>query len=132
MECLQLKRHIKNKSKLRRFLLKIIQIRMVLKVRKQLLQIVIELTIYGLASSGSCAVAVLRTPSRLFIANLGDCRAVASVNSMSKMLTRDHKATDPQEKVLWPQYNMLDTVSYVKFLVRQEWLKQEDLYDRIG
>lgn len=51
------------------------------------------------ASAGSCAVILLRTNTCLFIANLGDCRAVAAVGGMSKMLTRDHKATDPQEKV---------------------------------
>ncbi|CEO97650.1 unnamed protein product (mitochondrion) [Plasmodiophora brassicae] len=49
-------------------------------------------------SSGSCVVATIRTGPRLYIANLGDCRAICSVNNMSKMLTRDHKATDPQEK----------------------------------
>ena len=49
-------------------------------------------------TSGSCAVVALIVNDVLYVANVGDCRAVVSINGEAKALTRDHKATDPVEK----------------------------------
>lgn len=50
--------------------------------------------------SGSCAVVALFIENQCFIANVGDSRAVLSLDGGKKIkqITKDHKPNDPQEK----------------------------------
>ena len=50
--------------------------------------------------SGSCACAVLIVDDIVYVANVGDSRAVMSVNfgKQSISLSRDHKPCDEKEK----------------------------------
>ena len=50
--------------------------------------------------SGSCAVILLVTPSKVFCANVGDSRAVLSGDEGSRVfaLSRDHKPLDEFEE----------------------------------
>ena len=50
--------------------------------------------------SGSCAIIVLIINNQVFIANLGDSRALYSYNGGEELyqLSRDHKPNDPKEK----------------------------------
>jgi serine/threonine protein phosphatase PrpC len=49
-------------------------------------------------SSGSCGViAVIKEREELLIGNIGDCRAVVSIQGVARAITRDHTAADPEE-----------------------------------
>ena len=50
--------------------------------------------------SGSCAVILLVTPSKVYCANIGDSRAIlsSSFGSKKEQITMDHKPGDPNEK----------------------------------
>ena len=50
--------------------------------------------------SGSCAIVALLVDDIIYIANVGDSRAIISQNQGQRRyaLTRDHKPSDPQEK----------------------------------
>ena len=53
----------------------------------------------GLDSSGSCAIVVLIVENRVYIANVGDSRAILSAKNGSKFypLSRDHRPGDEKE-----------------------------------
>jgi len=53
----------------------------------------------GLDSSGSCAIVVLIIENRVYIANVGDSRAILSAKNGSKFytLSRDHRPGDEKE-----------------------------------
>lgn len=50
--------------------------------------------------SGSCAIAVMIVEETVYIANVGDSRAVLSMNngSLTHQLTQDHKPCDDRER----------------------------------
>jgi protein phosphatase 2C family protein 2/3 len=54
----------------------------------------------GPERSGSCANVVLIVNDMIYVANVGDSRAILSVDCGSQiaMLSRDHKPDDEQEK----------------------------------
>eukprot|EP01062_Namystynia_karyoxenos_P066974 TRINITY_DN6088_c0_g1_i1.p1 TRINITY_DN6088_c0_g1~~TRINITY_DN6088_c0_g1_i1.p1 ORF type:complete len:467 (+),score=57.46 TRINITY_DN6088_c0_g1_i1:133-1401(+) len=52
----------------------------------------------GMSDCGAAAVAVLLRGPELWVANLGDCRAVVCDAGRAVALTRDHRASDPREK----------------------------------
>ena len=47
--------------------------------------------------SGSCALVCLVTESHLYIANVGDSRAILSRNSSIEQVTTDQKPSNPSE-----------------------------------
>eukprot|EP01062_Namystynia_karyoxenos_P016050 TRINITY_DN15852_c0_g1_i1.p1 TRINITY_DN15852_c0_g1~~TRINITY_DN15852_c0_g1_i1.p1 ORF type:complete len:398 (+),score=54.18 TRINITY_DN15852_c0_g1_i1:106-1299(+) len=53
----------------------------------------------GMVDSGAAAVAALLRGPELWVAHLGDCRAVMCDGGTAVPLTRDHRASDPQEKL---------------------------------
>jgi len=50
--------------------------------------------------SGSCAVVLLVTPSKVYCANVGDSRAIASKNfgQVKESISMDHKPSEQNEK----------------------------------
>ncbi|XP_076884774.1 putative protein phosphatase 2C 14 [Bidens hawaiensis] len=48
--------------------------------------------------SGACCVTALIKEKELFVSNLGDCRAVISKNGKAECLTKDHKASQDDER----------------------------------
>ncbi|XP_076941622.1 putative protein phosphatase 2C 14 [Bidens hawaiensis] len=48
--------------------------------------------------SGACCVTALIKGKELFVSNLGDCRAVISKNGKAECLTKDHKASQDDER----------------------------------
>jgi serine/threonine protein phosphatase PrpC len=55
----------------------------------------------GPERSGSCANVVLIVNEMIYVANVGDSRAILSMDNGSQiaMISRDHKPDDEQEKV---------------------------------
>ncbi|KAK3025081.1 hypothetical protein RJ639_044960 [Escallonia herrerae] len=49
-------------------------------------------------SSGACRVTALVEGKELFISNVGDCRAVICRGGWAKALTKDHRATEVDER----------------------------------
>lgn len=49
-------------------------------------------------SSGSCAIIALIANETIHLANVGDCRFALSADGKNVFETRDHKASDPEEK----------------------------------
>lgn len=49
-------------------------------------------------SAGSCAVVMLLHEDMLYVANVGDSRAIACVGKKAIPITKDHKPDDPAEK----------------------------------
>eukprot|EP01062_Namystynia_karyoxenos_P007409 TRINITY_DN12610_c0_g1_i1.p1 TRINITY_DN12610_c0_g1~~TRINITY_DN12610_c0_g1_i1.p1 ORF type:complete len:406 (+),score=114.91 TRINITY_DN12610_c0_g1_i1:114-1220(+) len=52
----------------------------------------------GVADGGAAAVAALLRGPELWVAHIGDCRAVVCDAGKAVVMTRDHRASDPQEK----------------------------------
>jgi protein phosphatase 2C family protein 2/3 len=50
--------------------------------------------------SGSCAIITLVVDDIVYVANVGDSRAILSANQGNKIycLSKDHKPSDPSEK----------------------------------
>ena len=48
--------------------------------------------------SGTAAIVVLVTPSKIYCANIGDSRAVLCRNNTAEPLSHDHKPEVPTEK----------------------------------
>jgi len=65
-----------------------------------LLQVDQELRGYGAATelTGSTATIVLLKHGTVVCANLGDSRAIASVNGTVKVITSDHNTSNPKER----------------------------------
>lgn len=47
--------------------------------------------------AGSTALVILRIKNKLYVANVGDCRAVINNNNKALTVTEDHKPTSPSE-----------------------------------
>lgn len=48
--------------------------------------------------SGACCVTALIKEKELIVSNLGDCRAVLSRNGKADVLSKDHKASQEDER----------------------------------